>query len=208
MEYKGIDTTNNVTSYCGMLKAAGYSFVMRYYNTNNPSKNLSLSEAEHCSREDIWIVSMWENGFPTSPSYFSKSRGESDAHGAFEMGLRMKQPFNTPIYFTVDYDAAHSDLPTICSYFAAIRNTFKAKAVKDGHPGTYLIGVYGSAMTCNYVHDKGLADFKFLSLSTGWADYSKTGMDIVQGPRGGIFPLDHDTDISFGHSGGWKVPGF
>lgn len=45
----GFDASNELSKFGPCLLAEGYSFVGRYYNTNNPSKNLTFSEANFLS---------------------------------------------------------------------------------------------------------------------------------------------------------------
>lgn len=79
---KGFDAGTNLTTFAAPLATAGYSFVCRYYNVNNPAKNLTLSEARTLSAAGLTIVSVWENGFPTSVDYFSHDKGVQDGQAA------------------------------------------------------------------------------------------------------------------------------
>ena len=38
---KGLDSPQNCQTKAADIKNAGYEFVIRYYNTNNPGKNLT-----------------------------------------------------------------------------------------------------------------------------------------------------------------------
>jgi hypothetical protein len=64
----------------------------------------------------------------------------------------------------------------ITDYFTAIKSAFAAA------PTQYVIGVYGSGMTCRVMRDAGLAQFTWLTGSIGFAEYAtfRKQADIVQ----------------------------
>jgi Domain of unknown function (DUF1906) len=53
---KGFDANVDLTRFAGCLRAAGYEFVCRYYNVNNPHKNLTLGEAKALAAAGLRIV--------------------------------------------------------------------------------------------------------------------------------------------------------
>src|SRR2546423_434381 len=125
---KGLDVGEDCTDQIGCLTDEGFEFVGRYYNTNNPSKNLTLTEAQALSAAGMTIVVVWENGFPTKASYFSHAKGVSDATTALEMASEViGQPEGSAIYFAVDYDATATNVSgPITQYFQGVKSVFDA----------------------------------------------------------------------------------
>lgn len=203
---KGLDTAQDCTTRIDCLKQAGFEFVGRYYNVNNRAKNLTRAEAKAMSDAALFIVSIWENGFPTTPAYFAYSKGVHDGTVAYHMAqLEIGQPATTPIYFAVDYDASELDIQNpIAEYFRGIRAGFAT--ISQGAP-LYEIGVYSSGCVCAWLRSQGLVSYVWLSQSTGWCGYEAfTGWNLKQGPELIVCGLDADLDESSGHGGGWKIP--
>jgi hypothetical protein len=201
---KGLDIQVDCTSKIDCLTSEGFEFVGRYYNTNNPSKNLRLTEAQALSAAGITIVVVWENGFPTKTSYFSKAKGASDATAALKMASEsIGQPAGSAIYFAVDYDATAADVSgPISLYFQGVKSVFDAAGKQ------YAIGVYGSGATCKALLDAGLVTFAWLSQSTGFrGSKTFTAFNIKQGPEATTCGMDADGNDapSVATSGGFIV---
>ncbi len=199
----GLDTMTNCTSKAISIRSAGYDFVCRYYNTNNKSKNLTLTEAQALSNAGLYIVSIWENGYPTSASYFSKSKGLSDGATAYAYAKNtIGQPSSSVIYFAVDYDASTSDISgVITDYFIGVCEAFKSAG------GIYGIGAYGSGAVCEYIYKNvGQVSYTWLAQSTGWAGYRKyKDWNIKQGGSCTVVGLSCDSDTSNDNAGGFKI---
>lgn len=199
----GFDTMTNCQSKASSIKSAGYDFVCRYYNTNNTSKNLTLAEAQALSNAGVYIVSIWENGYPTSASYFSKSKGLSDGAAAYAYAKNtIGQPSSSVIYFAVDYDASTSDISgVITDYFNGVCEAFKSAG------GNYGIGVYGSGAVCDYIYKNVIQVFyTWLAQSTGWSGYTTyTGWNLKQGSGTTILGMQCDTDTGNGNAGAFKI---
>jgi hypothetical protein len=196
----GVDSSSPCTSSTiTCLQAAGIAFVGRYYSrtTQIAGKVLTPSEAQLISNSGIQIVAVYED-WPTSYSYFSAARGSADAGGALTQAAAAGQPSGSAIYFTVDYDAAASDIAgNITAYFQSIVATIA---------GAYDVGVYGSGSVCAAITAAGLAKFAWLAQSTGWSGYSQfTDWAIHQGPETAVCGLNSDTDIAHGAFGGFRV---
>lgn len=164
---KGFDANKNLSKFAKCLKTKGYDFVCRYYNINNPSKNLTYEEAVVLSHENLGIVAVWENGYPTTADYFSFEKGKKDGKSAYEYALTViKQSYFTPIYFAVDYDAKQSDINTeITEYFKGVFEGFKELS---GNKPLYFIGSYGSGAVCSTLKGNSLVTHTWLAQSTGW----------------------------------------
>jgi hypothetical protein len=179
---KGLDTTIELTRHAVVLKESnGFDFVLRYYS-HRASKNLSLGEARALSDAQLQIGVVWET-MGTQAAFFTYMQGLSDGSAAFQMAhSSIGQPFDSAIYFAVDYDATQADLDgPITDYFKGIRDAF---VLASKRAACYPIGVYGSGLCCAYLLKRELATFSWLSQSTGFsgsADYKAKGLyNLVQ----------------------------
>jgi hypothetical protein len=196
----GVDSSSSCdATSIACLVAGGYKFVGRYYSrtTHIAGKKLTLAEAQLISQGGLEIVAVYEDG-PTSYSYFSAARGTADANGAIAQAQAIGQPEGSAIYFTVDYDAAQSEIDgNITAYFDAI-----ATALGD----QYAAGVYGSGATCTAILGSGFADFAWLAQSTGWSGFAAfTDWSIKQGPEKSVCGLNSDLDDATGDFGAFIV---
>jgi hypothetical protein len=194
----GVDSSSACTSSSiACLQSSGITFVGRYYSrtTKIEGKKLTAGEAKLITEAGLQLVAVYEDG-PTSYSYFSASRGAADAAGAAQQAAAIGQPVGSAIYFTVDYDAAASEISgNITAYFNAIA----------GSLGDYEVGVYGSGSVCAAILGAGLAKYAWLAQSTGWSGYSEfTDWSIKQGPEQSVCGLNSDTDDAHGDFGAFK----
>ncbi|HYM62385.1 MAG TPA: DUF1906 domain-containing protein [Thermoanaerobaculia bacterium] len=190
----GFDTNQNCSQQIACISQGGYQFVGRYYNVNNPSKNLTHAEAHLLSAGGIALVAVWENGYPTKASYFTFQAGVNDSTSAYNYGSAViGQPAGSAIYFAVDYDASAADIAgPIADYFRGVSQGFQT--ISSGNP-IFKIGVYGSGNVCTAVLASGVAQYAWLSQSTGWGG-SKTfaNWNIKQGAVTTVCDLDSDLD--------------
>lgn len=196
----GLDSTTRCTpDVAKQLKDNAYQFVGRYYSrtTKIDGKKLTRDEALTISQAGLQIVAVYEDG-PTNYTYFSAARGTADAQGAIQQAAAVGQPAGTAIYFTVDYDAAASEIAgNITDYFKAIN-----AAVGD----QFIVGVYGSGATCQAILSAGLAKLAWLSCSTSWmGTKSFTNWTIKQDNPKTIFGLNADPDQANEDLGGFVV---
>lgn len=203
----GLDTNQNCQDLAPAIRAAGYTFVCRYYNVRNMTKNLTLKEAKTLSEEGIYVVGIWENGLPTRGSYFSYKRGVDDGIGAYDYANKViGQPGGTPVYFAVDYDASPADVRgPISNYFQGVADAFERKRITGKKH--YSIGVYGSGMTCEYLlNNSEHVEYCWLSMSRGWRGYNSfKGWNIKQEGTVKIGRIDFDRNESRGKGGGFLV---
>ena len=186
------------------IKAAGYEAVGLYlFRHSNYKEPLTRELAEKISAAGLYIVSVYEDGSPTSPGYFAAERGAIDGNAAELCAKKAGQPAGTPIYFTVDYDAAPGDLHAITAYFAEITRIWKSVS------SPYTIGVYGSGAVCHRLLTAGMVSRCWLSQSRGFDGYESfkdSGKaNIVQGEVSRLFGMDVDLDETNGDAGGWKI---
>lgn len=197
MSNKGFDTPNNAAKIAVQAKTDGYVFAAMYYFISSSYKTLlTKSIAQGISDAGLYVVSVYENGYPTSASYFTEHNANQDAQAAVSKALAATQPGGTYIYFAVDGDVPPASVE---DYFKAVHSYVKAHG--------YLVGVYGSGAVCKRLTEIGYVSRTWLSQSHGWAGYQEwlPHADIVQGPTGTYHGADVDFDTSNGNAGGWKI---
>jgi hypothetical protein len=196
---KGFDTPGDPTSIAAKLVSEGYTFVAMYYFKSSAFKKLLTKErAAALSNAGLYIVSVFENGYPTRATYFTAEKGLYDATWAVQRAQEATQPQGSPIYFTVDYQGT---VKLAKEYFRKL----SAKVRSNG----YKVGVYGSGEICKALKEADLVDYTWLSQSTGFPGYTewKPKANIVQGKQGQLHGLDVDVDTSnpILGGGGWKI---
>ncbi len=99
------------------LHGGGYAFAARYLS-DDPSKNLSASEAHELRSAGIDVVVVWEANADASLGGYS--RGVADAHAAQAQAAACGEPAGRPIYFAVDFDASSAEQGEIAAYFDGV----------------------------------------------------------------------------------------
>lgn len=203
MSSAGLDTAVNCQTKASSIKNAGYDFVCRYYNVNDSSKNLTYAEGRALSIVGLSIVAVWENGYPTSDSYFTYSKGYSDGTAAYNYAKNtITQQLYTPIYFAVDYDATSAAISSnIVNYFKGVADAFTSAG------GNYGIGVYGSGAVCNYIYTNvGPVGYTWLAGSASWSGYNTfTTWNIKQGSGITVAGVQCDSDTGASQIGGFTI---
>lgn len=192
-----IDTPWNTTDQVDCLKAAGITTVIRYYNNGNssalPEKRLELDEAQALSSGGLKIAVVFQTS-QDEASDFSYDQGYSAGTSAYNWASgTIGQPFNSAIYFAVDYNASQDDVDNlIIPYFNGVKAAFSDLGNRRSQ---YKIGAYGSGLVVNTLKDGGQCDYRWLSASTsynGTQDALDTGeYEMVQ-----IYPSDKVCNIS------------
>ncbi|MBR4795498.1 MAG: DUF1906 domain-containing protein [Lachnospiraceae bacterium] len=193
----GCDTAHTITAnILAKLKANGYTYVGKYL----PGSNYPITSAEKklIKEGGLNIYSIWENGSPTNASYFTAARGTADAKNAIGGARSIEQPYNTPIYFTVDYDATANDIKgPIKEYLNAIKKYFNTGAQP------YKLGLYGPGAVLEAFE----STFPYTMLAAGEkmnGTKSYAGFCIKQYPNVNLtkdFVID--PNISNGNIGWW-----
>ncbi len=144
------------------LRAAGVQTVFRYYSHLPPSlpgKDLQPEEAKIILGEGLSIGSVFQhynNCFRT----FENAWGREDAEQALRMAEAAGQPEGSAIYFGVDADWPYAAMrDPVLKYFEDVKSVFASANIK--------VGVYSNGCLCNAVREKGLAEYFWLSGSTG-----------------------------------------
>lgn len=204
MSETGIDAPDaiDVAAHASELKARGINVVGLYYFKSSGFKHLLTRDvSQTVSDAGLSILSVYENGYPTSAGYFTTATANMDAHTAYARAVAAGQTAGSALYFAVDYDAESSDLSAIDAYFAEVRRTLSVLS------STFIVGVYGSGRVCSHLHGKGLVSPTWLAQSTGWAGFAdwKPNADVVQGPTSQVLGMDTDSDTVKPSALAWHI---
>lgn len=205
---RGLDANEDLAAHAARIKAAGYQFVARYYKFTRGSHGLTRAEAAALAAAGLSVVAVFENGCPTEAAYFSLSAGFRDGEMAYRHARHViEQPPGTPIYFTVDFDAAAPEVEgPIAAYFRGVLAAFHQEA--GGEPA-YPVGVYGSGAVCGWLLRHTPVSYAWLAAATGWrGSRGFTGWNLRQtAVEQHVAGLAVDLDESRGHGGGFRVGG-
>lgn len=188
------------------LVAMGYSAVALYvFETSAFKKLLTAEVAQECKVANLPIITIYENGDPTTAAYFDMAKGNSDGHIALARMIEAGMPLGKPVYPTVDFDCSQADYDNrIKPYFAEFRRVV--------HTGGFLNSAYGNGLLLqNLIPDGLICNNGWLSQSRGFNSY-QAGLSlppaIIQGASGHILNMDIDTDqvASLETAGAW-LPG-
>jgi hypothetical protein len=200
-----MDANVDCTSFVGRLSSAGVQYVVRYYS-HNAGKTLTPAEAQELSAAGLDIVTVFEDS-NNATEFFSTSIGANQAAKALELASVVGQPAGTAIYFAVDFDPDANDVAGVISdYFRAVNDAFATARTQ------YVVGVYGSGLTCRVLRDSGLAALTWLTGSTGFREYAsfRPQADLIQlAPERALFAgLSIDDDIAQRTEyGAFRIPG-
>ncbi|MDK2984533.1 MAG: hypothetical protein PWQ96_175 [Clostridia bacterium] len=120
----------------------GISFICRYYTSNTTSgKLLTKSEAEALSNRGFYIVPVYQD-IANDPKYFGYDNGLSDGRTAIGKAEVVGQPYNTAIYFAVDFDPSTTEAwNAVKDYFRGVQDAVHEYYQINGQ--RWKIGVYG-----------------------------------------------------------------
>jgi hypothetical protein len=208
MSVEGVDYMYAVPSNTVSCFAQnGIKFICRYYATSNNTKNLTQSEAKTISSNGIDIVTVYETN-PTYASYFTYNQGYNDCLDAVSRAGEVGQPYNSAIYFAVDYDASN-DLPNINNYFHGVGDAMQQYAKMNGGSKWY-IGVYGGYAVVNYI--KGKWGVSYVWQTSSWSNGNiYPGYNIYQYEISTksnpvkLCNVEVDKDRSPGNYGGFRI---
>ncbi len=166
---EGISTDRHCHTSAVCLVAAGKTFVIRYYSrtTGRPEKRITPAEANILAQSGLDIVTVYQDG-ADEIDYFYEARGMLDGQSAHDYATQLRQPAGSAVYFAVDLDASLEQINgKILPYFRKVKEGMDQRA---GGLSPYVIGVYGSGLTCQLVRENhALAQYAWLAGSTAWA---------------------------------------
>ena len=144
------------------LRAQGVRTVFRYYSHLPPSlpgKDLQPEETKIILGEGLSLATVFQhynNCFRT----FENKWGREDAEQALRMAQALGQPSGSAIYFGVDGDWPYQSMrDPIIAYFEDVKRAFEGSG--------YSVGAYSNGCLCNTIRERGLAEYFWLSGSTG-----------------------------------------
>ncbi len=144
------------------LRNHGVKTVFRYYSHIPPSlvgKDLQPEEARIILGEGLSIGSVFQH-FNHCFRTFENNWGKEDAEQALRQAGAAGQPEGSAIYFGVDADWPYQAMrDPIIRYFEDIKLAFEGSGI--------AVGIYSNGCICNAVREKGLAQYFWLSGSTG-----------------------------------------
>jgi hypothetical protein len=138
------------------VRAAGYTFAVRYFSFDTTGKNLTASEARALQGAGLDLVSNWEAG--ASDALKGRARGASDAQEALRQATAAGMPAGRPIYFSVDFDAQPGQQGVINEYFDGVASVI----------GRARTGAYGGFFPIQRLFDAGKIAF-------GWQTFAWSG---------------------------------
>lgn len=137
------------------LRGAGAVAVCRYLSYDRTGKTLTKGEADELRANGIDIVSNWEQAGSWAEYSGGQTTGRSHAAEASRQHLACGGPPGRPIYFSTDWDATSTQLPTIAEYYRGVASVI----------GLDRTGAYGSYRTVKYLLDQGV-------IRWGWQTYA------------------------------------
>lgn len=144
------------------LRNQGVKTVFRYYSHIPPSlagKDLQPEEARIILGEGLSIGSVFQH-FNHCFRTFENNWGKEDAGQALRQAEAAGQPEGSAIYFGVDADWPYQVMrDPIIKYFEDLKRAFEGSGI--------AIGIYSNGCICNAIREKGLAQYFWLSGSTG-----------------------------------------
>lgn len=195
------------------LYAHGVRTVFRYYSHLPPSlpgKDLQPEEAKIILGEGLSLAAVFQH-FNNCFRTFENKWGRDDAEQALRMAQALGQPSGSAIYFGVDADWPYQAMrDPILRYFDDVKRAFEGSGI--------AVGVYSNGCICNAVREKGLADYFWLSGSTGHSGtqaFYNTGhwtlfqnaLDITPSNVGFAIDADIANPETNGYFGQWNDRG-
>lgn len=165
------DTTQDCSKMLGCLKAAGYDTLIRYYSRPGLEwKRIGVREAAAIAHAGLKLAAVYQNR-QNQDGDFSEVAGRKAGRDAHDYAREViRQPDGSAIYFSADYDPSAAAITgKIIPFFQGIHAAF---GESDGG-AAYKVGIYGSGRTCRMLREKGLADYFWITQSTGFSEYQK-----------------------------------
>ncbi|MEZ0114577.1 hypothetical protein ABH920_008612 [Catenulispora sp. EB89] len=138
------------------MLSAGYTFAIRYLS-NDPTKNLTLAEAQALNAAGIPVVCNWEAA--TTAALNGYNQGVSDATSAQQQAAACGMPPDRPIYFSLDWDVQSGDMTAVNAYFDGVASVI----------GAARAGAYSSYDALGWLLGSGRIQWAWQSESTSYS---------------------------------------
>src|SRR4051812_9111 len=115
------------------IRAAGYTFAVRYLSHSTTGKNLTVDEAGALLAAGVHLVVNWEDS--AMDALDGRARGASDAGEAERQAGAIGVPADRPIYFAIDFDASEAQQAALDDYFDGVASVIGA--ARTGAYGGY-----------------------------------------------------------------------
>lgn len=210
---KGFDCFAPVTAEVLLrAKAAGMTFVARYYGQPGSRKLLLAPEVELIRAAGFRILSVFESS--AGRALGGVEHGNEDGHLAVLQAQVIQQPPGTAIVFAVDLDVDVSkaiNRNMLHDYFL----TAGALAKTAG----YKVGGYGGGNVLGYLLDEGLISVAWLAGAMGWRGsrdfdaklrwHVRQHPEVAPGASGNQLGIGYDPNdaVSADAAGMWLPPG-
>lgn len=144
----------------------GYQLIGRYLTgvlSGGISKALSDNEITIILEAGLRLFPIYQTS-ARSDSYFTPEQGTEDAKAAINAASGFRIPYQTIIYFAVDFDAMDYQITNnIIPYFKNVYEYFKEQHM-------YRVGIYGARNICSKVSAAGYSTSSFVGdMSTGFS---------------------------------------
>jgi len=160
----GLDASVNCSKFAACIVSTGMKFVVRYYS-KLASKTVTAEEAKALSGAGLKLVVVYQDR-QDAIGFFDSAQGKASAQRALDLAKKTGQTAGSAIYFAADFDPSADEVRgPLSEYFMAVNQVFRSATVQ------YAVGVYGSGLTCRLMRDASLAQFAWLSQSTGFREY-------------------------------------
>jgi len=121
------------------IKAAGYSFAVRYLSGGKSAKDVTRAEYDTLRRAGLNVVLVWEQGNAAARGGHAAGVDDATLAAAQLAGLGLK---GHAVYFAVDFDPTGAELSTVFEYVHGAASVL----------GVARTGVYGGESVVNAVH--------------------------------------------------------
>lgn len=167
---------------------------------------MTLAEAQRISTAGLDIIVVYEDANNYAGA-FSYNIGVSDCNNAIGRAGAVGQPYNTAIYFAVDYDAAgDGTLGNIDEYFQSVSDAMKQYRQSNGNG--WNIGIYGGIQTVDYMYSKyGIFN---VWQTVAWSSssilsHANIYQNVVDTTISALPGVNVDLDISYSGTGSFRV---
>jgi hypothetical protein len=164
--------------------AQGFRFVARYLSWLPNSKVINPGELSALRAKGFHVALNWE--FDAKDALGGAEAGHTQATEAVRQAKSLGYPAGCTIYYSVDFDEAPDQAPTVAQYFQA--------AGSVTHAGGFRIGAYGGFYVIQRLFDAKLID-------DGWQTYAWSGGQwdpraTVRQVHNGVTVGGADTDLN------------